>query len=105
LRRRTPQLVEESPMKAIHINTTSLTSESDASLLEAVLRMLAGVADVVAVRSLGIVSVLYDEHKVGPRTIVKAMRSTGFDAKLIRPSTLHRRAQEKAARRDATVSA
>ena len=85
-------------MQAIHINTTSLDTESDASLLEAVLRMLAGVADVVAVRSLGIVSVLYDEHKIGPRTIVKAMRSTGYDAKLIRPSSLHRRAQRLASR-------
>ncbi|MDR3686160.1 MAG: heavy-metal-associated domain-containing protein [Coriobacteriia bacterium] len=92
-------------MQAIHINTTSLASESDASLLEAVLRMLAGVADVVAVRSLGIVSVLYDEHKIGPRTIVKAMRSTGYDAKLIRPSSLHRREQRRAARSEASPSA
>jgi copper chaperone CopZ len=82
-------------MKAIHINTTSLESPSDVSLLEAVLKMLAGVADVVAVRSLGIVSVLYDEHKVGPRTIVKAMRSTGFDAKLIRPSSLQPRSKDR----------
>jgi copper chaperone CopZ len=92
-------------MQAIHINTTSLESSADVSLLEAVLRMLAGVADVVAVRSLGIVSVLYDEHKIGPRTIVKAMRSTGFDAKLIRPSSLQRRAKMRSAGRDMTASA
>ena len=78
-------------MQAIHINTTSLDTESDASLLEAVLRMLAGVADVVAVRSLGIVSVLYDEHKTSPRSIVRAMRSSGYDARLLRPSDLARR--------------
>ena len=88
-------------MKAIHINTTSLESTSDVSLLEAVLRMLAGVADVVAVRSLGVVSVLYDEHKVGPRTILTAMRSTGYDAKLIRPSSLQRRAGARASKRKA----
>jgi len=92
-------------MQAIHINTTSLETDSDASLLEAVLRMLAGVADVVAVRSLGIVSVLYDEHKIGPRTIVKAMRSTGYDAKLIRPSSLHRRAQRRTSRSEVSPSA
>ena len=91
-------------MKAIHINTSSLESTSDVSLLEAVLRMLAGVADVVAVRSLGIVSVLYDEHKIGPRTIVKAMRSTGYDAKLIRPSSLHRRAQRRVSRAEVSPS-
>ena len=77
-------------MQAIHITTTSLQSATDASLLEAVLGMLAGVADVVAVRSLGVVSVLYDEHKITPRTILRAMRSTGYDAKLIRPSSLRR---------------
>ena len=92
-------------MKAIHINTDGLETTSDVSLLEAVLRMLAGVADVVAVRSLGIVSVLYDEHKVGPRTILKAMRSTGYDARLIRPSSLQRRAKVREAGGSATVSA
>jgi copper chaperone CopZ len=91
-------------MQAIHINTKGLESTADASLLEAVLRMLAGVADVVAVRSMGIVSVLYDEHKIGPRTIVKAMRSTGYDAKLIRPSSLHLRAKARSAAQDVAAS-
>lgn len=84
-------------MQAIHITTTSLQSSTDASLLEAVLGMLAGVADVVAVRSLGVVSVLYDEHKITPRTILRAMRSTGYDAKLIRPSSLQRRTKSREA--------
>lgn len=92
-------------MQAIHIATTGLESTADASLLEAVLRMLAGVADVVAVRSLGVVSVLYDEHKVGPRTILRAMRSTGYDAKLVSPSSLHLRAKRRDARREGTASA
>jgi len=92
-------------MQAIHITTTSLESASDVSLLEAVLRMLAGVADVAAVRSLGVVSVLYDEHKVGPRTILRAMRSTGYDARLVSPSSLHRRAQRRSSRKDAAASA
>ncbi|HEY5540775.1 MAG TPA: heavy-metal-associated domain-containing protein [Coriobacteriia bacterium] len=92
-------------MQAIHINTAGLDSASDVSLLEAVLRMLAGVADVVAVRSLGIVSVLYDEHKVGPRTIVRAMRSTGYDARLISPSSLHLRAKRRASRQASRASA
>jgi len=76
-------------MHAIHI-AAGLDTPSDASLVEAVLRMLAGVADVVAVQSLGLISVLYDEHKVGPRTILRALRSSGYDARLVRPSTLHR---------------
>lgn len=91
-------------MQAIHIDTTGLESASDVSLLESVLRMLAGVADVAAVRSLGIVSVLYDEHKIGARTILRAVRSTGYDARLISPSSLHRRAQRRAARKGSALS-
>lgn len=75
-------------MKAIHIDADNIETESDATFIEAVLRMLAGVADVVAVRSLGRISVLYDEHKVTPRTILREIRSTGFDARFFRPSAV-----------------
>jgi copper chaperone CopZ len=78
-------------MQAVHIDTSNIDDETDVSLIQAVLRMMAGVADVVAVRSLGLVSVLYDEHKTSPRTIVRAMRSSGYDARLLRPSDLSRR--------------
>jgi hypothetical protein len=77
-------------MQAIHFNTVGLDTNTDATFLEAVLRMLAGVADVVAVRSLGVVSVLYDEHKITPRTILREIRATGFDARFMRPSALRR---------------
>jgi len=73
-------------MQAIHIDTHGIESSDDATFIEAVLRMLAGVADVVAVRSLGLVSVLYDERKITPRTILRQIRSTGFDARFFRPS-------------------
>lgn len=79
-------------MQAIHIDTGGLDTTSDASFLEAVLRMLAGVADVAAVRSLGLVSVLYDEHKITPRTILREIRATGFDARFCRPGGLQRSA-------------
>jgi hypothetical protein len=78
-------------MQAIHIDTVGLDSPTDATFLEAVLRMLAGVADVAAVRSLGLVSVLYDEHKITPRTILREIRATGFDARFMRPGALQRR--------------
>ena len=78
-------------MKAIHIDTFNIEDDTDVTLVEAVLRMMAGVADVVAVRSLGIVSVLYDERKTSPRSILRAMRSSGYDARLLRPSDLTRR--------------
>jgi copper chaperone CopZ len=82
-------------MQAVHIDTSNIDDETDVSLIQAVLRMMAGVADVVAVRSLGLVSVLYDEHKTSPRTIVRAMRSSGYDARLLRPSDLSRRGKPR----------
>lgn len=78
-------------MQAIHITTTGVETPDDASLLEAVLRMLAGIADVAAVRSLGLVSVLYDERQIAPRTVLRAIRSTGYGARLIRPDGARRR--------------
>ena len=77
-------------MQAVHIDTGGLETPSDATFLEAIVRMLRGVADVVAVQSLGVVSVLYDESKITPRTILREIRAVGFDARFMRPSRLHR---------------
>jgi hypothetical protein len=88
-------------MQAVHIGATGLETPTDATFLDAVLRMLAGVADVVVVRSLGLVSVLYDEHKVTPRTILREVRATGFDARFVRPGALRRSATGSVAGRNA----
>lgn len=72
-------------MKAVILDTNGMDTESDATFLDAVLRMLAGVTDVATVRSLGLVSVLYDERKITPRTILREIRATGFDARFFRP--------------------
>ena len=83
-------------MQAIHLNTSDLESESDVTFLGAALRMMAGVVDVAAVRSIGLVSVLYDEHKIRPAGILRAVRSIGFDARLLKPSRLRRRSVPRA---------
>jgi hypothetical protein len=83
-------------MQAVHLNTSDLQSESDVTFLDAVLRMVAGVADVAAVRSIGLVSVLYDERKIRPAGILRAVRSVGFDARLLKPSRLRRRSVPRA---------
>ena len=83
-------------MQAIHLSTSDLESETDITFLDAVLRMMAGVADVAAVRSIGLVSVLYDERKISPSSIVRAVRLVGFDARLLKPSRLRRRAVPRA---------
>jgi copper chaperone CopZ len=78
-------------VQAIHITTTGIETPDDVSLVEAVLRMLAGIADVAAVRSLKLVSVLYDESAISPRTVLRAIRSTGYGARLIRRAGSRRR--------------
>jgi len=78
-------------MQAIHITTSGIECPDDVVLIEAVLRMLSGIADVAAVRSLGLVSVLYDEQQIAPRTVLRAIRSTGYGARLIRPDGTRRR--------------
>jgi hypothetical protein len=45
---------------------------------------LDGVAAVVAVKSMGITSVLFYEETVSTRSILRAIRSMGFDARLLR---------------------
>ena len=84
-------------MQAIHIDTHGIDTSEDATFVEADLRMLAGVADVVAVRSLGRISVLYDERKITPSTILREIRAVGFDARFFRPSGVRRFATPRTA--------
>ncbi|HEY5517303.1 MAG TPA: heavy-metal-associated domain-containing protein [Coriobacteriia bacterium] len=85
-------------MQAIHITTTGIETSDDVSLVEAVLRMLAGIADVAAVRSLRLISVLYDEQAIAPRTVLRAIRSTGYGARLLRPDGARRRSTPRVTR-------
>jgi copper chaperone CopZ len=85
-------------VQAIHITTTGIETPNDVSLVEAVLRMLAGIVDVAAVRSLGLVSVLYDEQAIAPRTVLRAIRSTGYGARLACPDGTRRRSAPRMTR-------
>jgi copper chaperone CopZ len=88
-------------MKAIHITATDIESHRDASLIEGVLGMTAGVTDVIASPAMKLVSVLYDEHKIRPRAIVKAIRSCGYDAHVVRRAPRPRASARAAAPRTA----
>jgi len=73
-------------MTAIHLRTAGLTNEWATALVEMTVSRVAGVARVVAVRSIGIVSVMYDETKLNAEQILKAVRAIGFDAAIHDPS-------------------
>ena len=72
-------------MKAIHIDAEHIGSDAELVFVEAWLRMLNGVADVAAVRSLDLVSVLYDERETDPSAILRTLRSFGLTPRLLTP--------------------
>jgi len=72
-------------MVAIHVRTAGLTSEWATALVEMTISRISGVTRVVAVKSIGIVSVMYDETKANAEQILRAVRSIGFDADVHQP--------------------
>jgi hypothetical protein len=71
-------------LRAIHLKTAALTSEWAAAFAEMTVARMAGVARVVAVRSLGIVSVMFDDSSTSPEKIVLALQAAGVDARVMR---------------------
>ncbi len=69
-------------MTAIHMRTAGLNSEWSTALVEMTVSRISGVARVVAVRSLGIVSVMYDETTANAGQILRAVRAIGFEAEM-----------------------
>jgi len=71
-------------LRAIHLRSSEITSEWAAAFAEMTLSRVAGVARVVAVHSLGIVSVMFDDTTTSPEKIVLALRAAGVDARVMR---------------------
>jgi hypothetical protein len=71
-------------LRAIHLKTAELTNDWAAMLAEMTVARISGVAKVLAVRSLGIVSVMFDDSTTSPEKIVLALRASGIDAKVVR---------------------
>jgi hypothetical protein len=71
-------------LRAIHLRTAALTSEWATALAEMAVARVAGVAKVIAVRSLGIVSVMFDDSSTNPEKIVLALQAVGVDARIVR---------------------
>ncbi|MEI7813304.1 MAG: hypothetical protein WCJ13_00750 [Coriobacteriia bacterium] len=71
-------------LRAIHLRTSALTSEWATAFTEMTVAHIGGVAKVIAVRSLGIVSVMFDDSATNPEKIVLALRAVGVDARILR---------------------
>ncbi|MGV8083765.1 MAG: hypothetical protein AB2L09_09075 [Coriobacteriia bacterium] len=77
-------------MKAVHLKAIGVHDRDEATLVEMSVRFAEGVADVATIRALGLVSVLYDERRTDSHTILRTIRSLGFDAHLCEPRELAR---------------
>ena len=66
-------------MTAIHLSAPGLTSDWAAVTIDTTLKRLAGVAKVAVVRSLGLVSVLFDERRSSPEQIMRAVQAAGVE--------------------------
>ncbi len=73
-------------MEAVHIKTEGIATDESAALVEMTLSKLDGVSRVVAVKSLELTSVLYDERRTSRRAILRSLRAIGFRARPYRPT-------------------
>ena len=73
-------------MQAVHIKTDDLGTDYDATLIEMLIRFMDGVKDVATIRSMHIISVLYDEHIADAAQIIRALRNNGVRARRYRPA-------------------
>jgi hypothetical protein len=78
------QFEEATMLRAIHLRTAALTSEWAAALAEMAVARVGGVAKVIAVRSLGVVSVMFDDTSTNPERIIMALQAVGVDARIMR---------------------
>jgi copper chaperone CopZ len=71
-------------MTAIHLETTGMHCAECPPRIESELGHLPGVKHVLAYRSLGLTSVMFDETIVDVATIQGAIKQAGFAARVVR---------------------
>lgn len=69
-------------MTAIHLRAPGLRTDRGKARAEIAVSRVVGVADVVAVKSMHLVSVLFDETRTTAGQILYAIRRAGIDARL-----------------------
>ncbi len=70
-------------MKAVHIRTLGLSCHECTSQVEKTVSDLDGVVSVTSIHDLGITSVMFDELRVGPETIIDSIQTAGFDVEVV----------------------
>lgn len=72
-------------LRAIHLKTAGLTTDWATAMVEMTVARTAGVARVVAVKSMGIVSVMFDDALTSAERIAGVLSEVGFEARILRP--------------------
>ncbi|MHB1341385.1 MAG: heavy-metal-associated domain-containing protein [Coriobacteriia bacterium] len=70
---------------AVHIQTAGFYCGACPKVVEKAVGSLVGVLDVVAVRSMGLTSILYDTDLVDRESICDRIRTAGFSAEVAKP--------------------
>lgn len=71
-------------MHIVHMHIEGMHCDLCPTTIQDSLAHVDGVAGVLALRGLGLTSVLYDEDKIRPLSIAEAVRSAGFKAEIVR---------------------
>jgi copper chaperone CopZ len=66
-------------MQAVHIKTHGMKCQDCTALVEQSLLHIRGIRGVVAVQSMGLTSVLFDEAVIDSDRIAESIRSMGFE--------------------------
>lgn len=69
-------------MKAVHLRLTSPCDTHEEAFIEMLVRLIEGVEDVATIRSLHLISVLYDERLANVQQIVRSLGRAGFAARV-----------------------
>ena len=72
-------------MKAVHLRLQGLYDDYEEAIVEMLVRLIDGVRDVASIRSLHLVSVLYDEQVASVAQILSYIGRAGFSARVLAP--------------------
>lgn len=70
-------------LRAIHLKAANMKSDWTAALAEMTVSRVTGVARVVAVKSMGVVSVMFDDSSTNAERIVRALKAAGLDVRVL----------------------
>lgn len=82
-------------MNAVHVRTSGFYCPACPLVVERAIGSVPGVAHVMAVRSMGLTSIMYDPTVVTPEALCARIRAVGFGAEVYQQAGSHQRTQNE----------